>query len=411
MSRELVLKNVSNVSVAPNEIRQVRHVINRNIRKLLENDIALDRLLTSILGELKISEYIERREYSYGELVWVNLRDWSKEDPAALPEGFTRDDCKYDPDPSRRTSLFLLRCVQDGNRNLPETGTIYHTFAENGWKNENESPKVKELLGGTLTRLVNQWFVRHVEDRHRFGKLLVDARSRSSQNYIDKKVLRSDLSNVDPDRARNFYPYRTLFLNADGKDRTVVSGQCRQYENGLLEYDIVFRLGFRERVDDEGVDTDVLSCNDVRINTYVGATASSRTKTDNAAYFLSRNDYGIFGPAQDSEVMRSAIDDTLQGNRNDYVNTYSGTIEFPVPFADRNYMIFSSDVTCQDRDVRAGRIGVGQNAMAWVNKSQRSVTPLYIVFEDQSKTEYGYNARNSGIVSNSFHCRIVGKWK
>lgn len=63
MSRELVLKNISNVDVAPDEIRRVRYIINRNIRKLLENDVALDQLLTTILGELKISEYTENRAY------------------------------------------------------------------------------------------------------------------------------------------------------------------------------------------------------------------------------------------------------------------------------------------------------------------------------------------------------------
>lgn len=332
--------------------------------------------------------------------MWVNLREY----PGT-------GECKYDPDLSKRTRLFLLRCVRNDNRNPPETGNLYRTFEENGWKNENEQPDVKALMNGILSRLVNVYFARHVQAMHRFGKLVSDAGSQDSANMVGKKVLRSDFSNIDRSRARNLYPYKTTFMNVDGRDRTVVSGQCRQYENGLMEYDIVFRLGFVGRADSDGMSVDVLSCNDVAINTYVGGSATARTRTDNAQYFLSRNDYSIFRMAAGDAPLSSVIDDTVQGNRNDYVNTYSGTIEFPVPFVDRNYMIFASDVTCQDRDVSAATVTPSQNAMAWVNKSQRSVTPMYIVFEDASHDAPGYNSTRSGLVSNSFHCRIVGKWK
>lgn len=32
----------------------------------------------------------------------------------------------------------------------------------------------------------------------------------------------------------------------------------------------------------------------------------------------------------------------VQINRNDYANTYTATIKFPTPFADRDYMVFAN---------------------------------------------------------------------
>ncbi len=55
MSKTPIIPNVDNLMVSPNEFRDIRYVINRNLKRLLENDIALDKFMTSLLGDFNIS--------------------------------------------------------------------------------------------------------------------------------------------------------------------------------------------------------------------------------------------------------------------------------------------------------------------------------------------------------------------
>ena len=49
--------------------------------------------------------------------------------------------------------------------------------------------------------------------------------------------------------------------------------------------------------------------------------------------------------------------------------------------------------------------------MAYCNKSKRGFTALYITYPDKTHfSDSKYNAQNGGLVSNSFHCHIVGRW-
>ena len=51
------------------------------------------------------------------------------------------------------------------------------------------------------------------------------------------KLLLADMSNIDEDRKNNFFPNKTVMLTADN---TIKSGYYRQYDNGLIEYDIIY---------------------------------------------------------------------------------------------------------------------------------------------------------------------------
>lgn len=85
-------------------------------------------------------------------------------------------------------------------------------------------------------------FKLHTDDEslHKYGKLSYDAKSRNS---LSAKVALNDFSNIDSYREQNFFPYKTVCLQSK-EDGAIVNGFARQYDNGLLEYDIVFRLSY-----------------------------------------------------------------------------------------------------------------------------------------------------------------------
>lgn len=170
MSKGLVLKNVANVDVGNNEFF-IPSVVNRVLKKLFDNDVALDGLYKRVFGNAIIKAYSRNSEYSYGDLVW-----------------FT----------STNKDLYLLRSVYDENRKNPQdaideidsTGTI--PFDKYGWNNLN--PKIDILKLGIrdmIERLVMSEFEAHSSNKelHRFGKLDDDG--------VDNHILRSDLSNID----------------------------------------------------------------------------------------------------------------------------------------------------------------------------------------------------------------------
>lgn len=134
--------------------------------------------------------------------------------------------------------------------------------------------------------------------------------------------------------------------------------------------------------------------------------------TNNADYFYSYDDFGIFYHENVSDDSSSNVDDTVQMNRNDYVNTYFAKIEFPVEFADRNYMVFTSDITRQDHDIKNKTVTSGMNSITFCDRSRTSITAIYVTMPDTDNFHSsGYNAMNGGITANTFHCKIVGKAK
>lgn len=59
-----IISNLTYVDVSNNE-PITTHTVNRNIRKLLDNDLALNGVYSSIFGQAQIGEYIEGNTYSF----------------------------------------------------------------------------------------------------------------------------------------------------------------------------------------------------------------------------------------------------------------------------------------------------------------------------------------------------------
>lgn len=143
-----------------------------------------------------------------------------------------------------------------------------------------------------------------------------------------------------------FYPYYTRSLPADN---VVLYGYYRVWDTGVLELDIVYRLGYTGQYHQDGYFTDVVEC-----NTFSMAGAEY-ANSNTSRYFNTVKDRDIFAPLSSGQ---SEMDDIEQVNRNDYVNTYSASINFPqfrfngknIQFLDEHYMIFGSDVLSQDAD-------------------------------------------------------------
>jgi len=108
----------------------------------------------------------------------------------------------------------------------------------------------------------------------------------------------------------------------------------RKWDNGLLEYDMTFRLGYLS-TDSQGLD--ILSAN----NLVAGRTPK------NFLYFKTAGDYSIFNATGNNF---STTPTTKQLNLNTRMNAYAGKIVFPEPFKDLNYMVFTSNMKCLETE-------------------------------------------------------------
>lgn len=388
-NKPLILPYVQDLDVGVNEILQ-RFSFNRSSRRLLSNDIALSEAYTRYLESVNVFEYTKGHSYSQEDLVWVkrSLGDFK---------------------------LFLVRCTVDENTSdlqkvvddayIPSADRQPQPeFARNGWKDENLDIDISSYgIDQRLRRYFVQRFAAHERSDayHRFGIL------RNDIEEVNKKILLADLSNADKDRELVFYPYYTCSLPADN---VVLYGYYRVWDTGVLELDIVYRLGYTGQYHQDGYFTDVVEC-----NTFSMAGAEY-ANSNTSRYFNTVKDRDIFAPLSSGQ---SEMDDIEQVNRNDYVNTYSASINFPqfrfngknIQFLDEHYMIFGSDVLSQDADKLSAQIEPAANCMTYCNKTKRGFTALYITYPDNYHLgEYAYNAQNGGLVANSFHCHVVGRW-
>lgn len=75
-------------------------------------------------------------------------------------------------------------------------------------------------------------------------------------------------------------------------------------------------------------------------------------------------------------------------------------------------MIFKADTMCQTRNLREGCLNPSQNTMTFTNRTRVGFTAVYVTFPEQGVQEdRGEGTRNGGLASNSFSCRVVGRWK
>ena len=390
ISKKFIIPNVDNLKVSSNEY-SINFTIQRIIDKLFENDLALKKFYEVIFGQFMIYEYDPGSIYEYNQLIWFKDND---------------------------KDLHILRC--DVNKMLPNSLAEYpsKSFASIGWKDLNPDIDILTEYGieKRLNNYITKMFKQHTDDvnMHKYGKIAYD---KSGRYALNAKVALNDFSNLDSHREEIFFPYQTVCLGRI-KNKAITNGYARWYDNGLLEYDIVFRLsyvGYQEVDKDYHISADILSCNNLDL--------TNEKSCDN--YFMKPADMSIFSYTGLKSGYEAEIGDTVQRNRNDYVNVYYADIEFAAAaangvkaaetlyqFADTNYMVFASDVLSQNRDTKTANLNPTPNTLMFCNKQVGKLTAVLVTYPYRGNyTKTGLNAQSTGLQSNSFHCHIVGKGK
>lgn len=391
-----ILKNIKDVNVSSNELI-TRMSLNRNFKKLFENDLLLEDLYNSIIQSVDIQEYHSGETYNYGQLVWFKNRD-------------------------TRTEFYLLKSIVNNNVNDPKFALydlLYGLpdFEKYGWKNENQKLDLKEIgIDTYILQCIDPNILKHESDTilHKFG--IINVKDNNSSDYIDKKILKKDLSNIAINRNTLFFPYQTGHFITDN----ITNGEYRIWDNGILELNIVFRLGYVGKKL-EKYNLDIIECNNVKIKKSTTSNKLDVNYNENAKYFNSAEDMTIFNYDGDETGIR--IGNTIQTNRNDFVNVYSADLDFSAAkmhigerqilgFKDTDYMIFTSDTLSQDRNFQNHSLNPGSNTMTFCNKSRNGITALYIsIPEDGNYDNAGYNTKNGGLIVNTFNCHIIGRYK
>jgi len=330
-----VLPYTRQIDVGVNELLQ-RFSFNRNSVRMLSNDIELSRLHENYLASMNVLEYTSGHTYMQNDLVWVKRSIGDR-------------------------ALFLVRCViNDNDSDLQHiVDAAYDENADSqprpefdryGWKDQNQDIDIEDYaIGLMLQKYFAQRFIEHEQDKtyHEFGKLAGDPAQ------VDKKIMLADLSNANGARKHVFYPYYTHRLEPDD---TILHGFYRVWDSGVLELDIVYRLGYSAANQDETYGgKQAIECNTYAMNGSLGG------GNEMAKYFYTVRDRDIFSPRAESQ---SSIGDTVQLNRNNTVNTYSARIVFPrfrfngktVQFMDGQYMIFGSDVMSQEANAETRQL-------------------------------------------------------
>lgn len=379
----------TDVSIAQNE-PLIEHIFNRNACKLLNNDLALQELYKRVFSQLNISSYSSSAQYSVGDLVWY----------------------------SKDGKLYLLKCISfAAGSPAIQLNAIGHpsddVLVKSGWENQNKYLTILDYgIADLLQSLVESAVSKHQEDLDMHPNGIVNDDPTSS-NYIGNKLLKKDMQNIDPTRSTVFFPYVVQRTNADN---VVMTGYMRDFGN-VLEYDYVFKLASFDQQDRSSlfVGSAELSANTLALQLYTGMSQNATGFQDNEKYFHSSTAMDIFSPQfPAAQTFTSKVGLLKQANRNGHANTYSATILFKKPFADRNYMVFANSVLCQTNFVKSNEddhysLTPSQNDIVVCNKTRESITLLNIVFPDTSKIDVEKIAQNGGLAANSFHCKIIGR--
>ena len=383
-SVQKIVPNVDNVDVSYNEPKNLVYTVNRAIRQLVENDLALYRKYVETFSGMVIEPFDEEKlrttGYEEDTLVW-----------------FMGDDMR----------LRVLRCVWPDNKTYPSQDR--GMYDDSGWHDQFEFLDILDFeVDQMISSTASQQFFGHENDPdyHRFGKLSLD---KESPDYIEKKILLHDILNLDNTRKRIFFPPVTRFLDPDD---SIIRGFYRRYDTGFIEYDIFFRLGYVDVKYPEKFGTmTILSCNNVRLNQIENELegGSAGVYRENQKYFYGQSN-DIFYRENGSEESYSTVGQLVQMNRNDLVNTYFATLRFPIPFLDLDYSVQCENVMCQTYD---GKTMVpAANAMTFCDRTKSSIKAVYVTFPDRNDPDYhveGHNATTGGICANSFHVKVAGR--
>jgi len=374
MAENIQIPYTSNIAVAPNEL-YIHYTINRNLEKLLANDNTLiEKLNKYSIGDLGgIQPYRKDYVYDKGDIIVF-----------------------VDKDGTKVKNVYLLESLVDNNDLEPEYDIVngfVSDFTKSNWKNLNEFYSIYNSDDETINlsnfleyAISSNFHLSHEIDEkyHRFGEI--------NENTIDEKLLKKDFSNVDDYRKRNFFSYETKKVEADN-----FSGFYKKWGNGVLEYDLTYCLGENLKVEKTiNVDGSIVTTNYMNVNSLIPLSSDEFNNDD---YFMSEDDYLIFN--KNGSTTKYNINGIAQTNTTGQVNTYHGTIIFPIPFVDTNYMIFTSGRTRNE-------IGQTQspNTMTFTNRKKESITAVYVI-----PNYSGENIENVLLRNNVFQCQIIGRWK
>ena len=366
-----------NLNVATNEM-YLRATINRNLEKLLKNDLALAKIVEEYSEHkiFSIETYKEDTVYSKGDIVVFIEYNYKKRSIL---------------------NLYLLESMEDSNSNVPEyeiSDGYIKDFSKSGWKNLNpffsifsaSSDDETNLSAFIESSLSGKFHEEHELDKqlHKFGEL--------SKESINEKVLLSDFSNISDSRDKLFWAYETGNVVEEN-----CSGTYKKWGNGLIEYDLTFCLGDSvKKVQTISENGDVVITNFIQANSL---TPLSSGDFNNDDYFLDRSAYTIFNRSCSDK--NYIVDGIPQTNVDSQMNVYHGTIHFPIPFIDGQYMIFTSS--------SADSSGKSQstNTLAFLNRKKDSVTAMLAIPNYNSIK----NIEEILLHKNVFQCQILGRWK
>ena len=302
----------SYIDIAPNEY-VTKYSFNRNFEKLLSNDYWLyEKYGIHSDDELNIQTYNKLRTYDAGEIVFYKIQ---------------KSDTKF----------YMLSSIQGPNTHKPtvrknlQTNELY-VINSDWWVivGAKDTSKGTSLPKDDADQYVNESRL-SFQSNH---ELETDDPSAHPTGELglqkSEKVFKS-MENIDPDRKKVFYP---SYLQSLVADQTILAGYMRKWDNGLLEYDMTFRLGYLS-TDQQGLD--ILSANNF----------IAEKTPNNFLYFKNAADYSIFNIKSENF---STTPRSKQLNLNDSINAYVGKIEFPEHFKDLNYMVFTSNMKCLETE-------------------------------------------------------------
>ena len=365
-----------NIDVAANELF-LRVTINRNLEKLLQNDITLAKKIEQqgTTDNFAIQFYKDTRIYNKDDIVLYY---------------------EYEADNNTIDNIYILQSLSNDNATQPRYEIIdsyIKDFNKSGWKDINplfsiynsNTPSV-DIASCLDDAILNKFYLSHEMDLdyHKFGEL--------TESNLSSKILLKDISNISDKRNQLFFPYENGSVSSDN-----LSGTYKKWGNGVLEYNLTFKLGDifqKEMIIDENGDVKELSY--IKVNSLIPLSSDEFNNDD---YFLNESAYSIFN--KNGTTDKYKLNDTYQTNINDKVNTYHCNLEFPIHFIDSNYMIFYNTPT-----LNSSGISQSINTLSFINRKNESITVVYIIPNYNNKP-----IENVLLQNNLFQCQIIGRWK
>lgn len=300
----------SYIDVSPNEY-VTKFSINRNFIKLIENDIDTASQISSSGSSDIVQSFASGKTYSRGTYVFYKVSPESQ-------------------------SLYLLECQKTTSK-PPATiqNTANETIVVNSedWKIVGIPSAIDRNLVDVALEYVQAATSSFLSSHQDNDEL--SAHPTKKLGLSSSTIAFTTLENIAEERVTLFYPNT---LKSLAPDNTIVGGYMRKWDNGLLEYDLIFRVGYFGDNTDAG--QQILSAN------ILTATQANY----NGLYFKNRDDFRIFAQGDDYYVI---ADKTKQVNLNTNVNSYYGQITFPEEFKDLNYMCFASNVKSLESEAKS----------------------------------------------------------